>query len=129
MAAGLFFVHEIGNKPVSAFQLNRESLGISQMPSLSLAQVGSSLDDIIGNAIEDIDYIIERGYQGGEVIAVPSEANPNEEILVELDEKQLVMFTPEMQPIIYDHNGSLTPDKETQEAEIILVDEYGNELA
>ena len=54
------------------------------MPSLSLAQVAGGLDDIIGNAIEDVEYIIEKGYQEGQVKSFPSEANPGEEINVEL---------------------------------------------
>ena len=84
MAAGLLLALEIGNKPVSAFQLNTESLSIKQVPSLNLAQVAGGLDDIIGNAIYDIEKIVDEGYRDGEVMLFPSEKDPNENIEVEL---------------------------------------------
>ena len=62
MAAGLLLALEIVNTPVNALKINLESLGMSQLPSLSLTQVANGLDDIIGNVIEDVDYIIEKGY-------------------------------------------------------------------
>ena len=127
MAAGLFLALGIGNKPVSAFQLNTESLGIKQVPSLNLAQVAGGLDDIIGNAIDDIEKIVDEGYRDGEVMLFPSEKDPDENIEVELGPSQLVLYTPDMQPIIIDHGGD-NETKETEMAEIIQVDEDGNEL-
>ena len=127
MAAGLFLALEIGNTPVSAFQLNTESLGIKQVPSLNLAQVAGGLDDIIGNAIDDIEKIVDEGYRDGEVMLFPSEKDQDEDIEVELGPSQLVLYTPEMQPIIIDHSGD-NETKETEMAEIIPVYEAGNEL-
>ena len=127
MAAGLLLALEIGNTPVNALKINLESLGMSQLPSLSLTQVAGGLDDIIGNVIEDVDYIIEKGYLEGQVKSFPSEADPDEEVNVELGPSQLVMYTPDQQPIIIDHSGQ-QETKETQEAQITIVDDFGNEL-